>query len=78
MKTYEVTIPIAGHAFLTIEASSEREAIEKAMDEVTLKDVENWECLEQFNKGNVCYCPSPWKAEARLEFEDEEVEDEQN
>lgn len=64
MKTYEVTIPIAGHAFITVEAESEDEAIEIAMGEVSLKHVEEWECLERFNQGNVCYCPHPWEADA--------------
>jgi hypothetical protein len=61
LKTYQVTIPIAGHAFLTVEAESEKEAKEKAFDEVRLDDVDDWEALEQFNRGNVCYCPSPWE-----------------
>lgn len=76
MKTYEVTIPIAGHAFRTVQANSEEEAIEIAMNEVTLQDVENWDCLSKFNQGNVCYCPHPWQVEATLGFGEEE--DEQN
>jgi hypothetical protein len=75
MKTWEVTIPIAGHAYVTVEAESEDKAIEKALDEASLKDVEGWEALERFNQGNVCYCPQPWEAEATLAFsEDEEAE----
>lgn len=64
MTTYNVTIPIGGHAYLVIEAESEDEAISKAMDEVTLAHVDNWEALTRVNKGNVCYFPSPWEAEA--------------
>jgi hypothetical protein len=64
-KTYSVTLPIAGHAFLEVEASSEAEAIEKAMEVVTMDHIESWEALDQFNRGNVCYCPSPWEAEAQ-------------
>lgn len=63
-REYEVTIPIAGHAFLTVVADSEEEAIEKAMGEVTIDQIESWEPVEQFNQGNVCYCPHPWEAEA--------------
>jgi len=75
MKTYEVTIPIAGHAYRTVNAESEEEAIEKALDEASLTDVESWETLRQFNQGNICYCPKPWEAEAHLAFgEDEEDE----
>lgn len=64
MKVFEVTLPIAGHAFLTIEAETEEEAIEKAFDEVTLQNIEEWEALREFNRGNVCYCPQPWEAVA--------------
>ena len=70
-KTYEVTIPIAGHAYLTVEANSEEEAIDIAFGEVSLKDVEEWEALQQFNRGNVCYCPTPWEAEAVCTHDDE-------
>lgn len=64
MKTYNVTLPIGGHAFLTVEANSEEEAIDAAMNEVTLQHLEDWEVLTQVNRGNVCYFPSPWQAEA--------------
>jgi hypothetical protein len=64
MKEYEVTLPIAGHAYLTVEAESEEAAIEKAMGLVTINEIEDWEALTQFHEGNVCHCPSPWEAEA--------------
>jgi hypothetical protein len=64
MAEYNVTIPIAGHAFKTVEADSQEEAIEKAMEELTVDDIGEWEPLMRFNQGNVCYCPSPWEAEA--------------
>lgn len=66
-KTWYVTLPIAGHAYLSVEANSEEEAIEKAFGEVTLTHIENWEALDRFNQGNVCYCPHPWEAEATEE-----------
>jgi len=73
MKNWDVTLPIAGHAYVTVEADSEEEAIEKAFDVVELKHIENWEALTAFNHGNVCHCPSPWEAGAQLAFgEDEE------
>lgn len=71
MKSWDVTIPIAGHAYLTIEADSEEEAIEKALDTVRLSDIENWEGLRQFHQGNICHCPSPWEAEAELVYDSE-------
>lgn len=66
-KTYSVTIPIAGHAFLTVEADSEEQAIEKAFEVVSLNDVEEWEALRKFNSGNVCHCPGPWEVDAQEE-----------
>lgn len=73
MKTYNVIIPIAGHAHIQVEADNEEQAKELAMDKATIDDLEDWECLEQFNRGNVCYCPAPWEIEVECEdYEDEE------
>lgn len=68
MATYSVLIPMAGHICVEVEADSEEAAIEAAFesDDLTLKNVTEWEVLKQFNRGNVCYCPSPWDAEAEL------------
>lgn len=62
-REYNVILPIAGHAYVTVEAESEEEAIEKAFEVEKFDEIE-WEMLEQFNRGNVCYCPSPWEAVA--------------
>ena len=70
MKSWDVTIPIAGHAYLTIEADSEEEAIEKALDTVRLSDIGNWEGLRQFPQ-DICHCPSPWEAEAEQVYDSE-------
>ena len=64
-KTYEVTIPITGIAYLTIEAESEDEAIETAIGEVTIDNLETWEAVRDIHRGNVCYAMQPWSAEAR-------------
>lgn len=61
MKTYDVQIPIAGHAWVTVEAADRDDAISKAMDLATIEKLEEWKPLEQFNQGNVCYCPKPWE-----------------
>lgn len=75
MATYQVTIPIAGHAYVEVEADSEDAAIEQAISKVEFNDIESWEALQQFNQGNVCYCPSPWEAEAEcLDEEEDEKE----
>lgn len=70
MPTYNVTLPIAGHAFVEVEADSEEAAIEAALDAVTRDDIEEWEALREFNRGNVCNCPSPWEATAKMEATD--------
>lgn len=68
---YTVTIPIAGHAVVEVEADSKQEAIEAAIENVTIDDIEDWEAIEQFHQGNVCYCPHPWEAEVEgLEDDD--------
>lgn len=64
---YYVTIPIAGHACLRVEAESEKDAIDKAMEAITIDNIEEWVGLDQFNQGNTCYCPKPWKAQAELD-----------
>lgn len=65
-KTYTVTLPIAGHLVIEVEAENAEAAIQAALvsDQLTSDNIETWEALEQFHQGNVCYCPSPWKAEA--------------
>ena len=75
MKEYNVQIPIAGHAWVTVEAKDAEEAKELAMAKVTIDDVEEWTSLEMFNEGNVCYCPQPW--EITVEGEDDEDEDDE-
>lgn len=75
MKEYYVVLPIAGHAYLTVEAESPEDAIDEAMEIVTIDNVEEWTALEQFNQGNVCYCPQPWTAEADP-VDDDDSEDE--
>lgn len=65
-KIWSVTLPIAGHLYVEVEAENEEEAIEKGFSaEFTDSDVE-WETLYSFCQGNVCHCPSPWKACAEL------------
>lgn len=72
LREWQVTIPIAGHAYLTVEAATEEEAREIALNSVTHDDIETWEQLEQFNEGNVCYCPHPWEIEVVCLSGDEE------
>lgn len=73
-KVYGVLVPIAGHAYVQVTAENEEEAIELALDDVELGDIEEFEALRSVNSGNVCYFPSPWEATAEAEEEEEEEE----
>lgn len=68
MRTYSVTIPVAGHITVAVEAENQEEAKKKAFEvEVTADQIDEWTTLESFVSGNVCHCPSPWKIEATEE-----------
>lgn len=78
MKTSTVTIPMAGHLVIEVEAENAEAAVEAALvsDQLTIDKLENWEALKQFNTGNVCYCPQPWEASAELALGEEPDADE--
>ncbi|WP_424974212.1 hypothetical protein [Dinoroseobacter sp. S124A] len=65
MPTFGVTLPVAGHAWLEVQAEDEDSAIETAMEVVTSEDFVEWEPLRHITQGNVCYAPT-WDAEAVL------------
>ena len=67
MKNYTVTLPIAGHAVVEVEAASEEDAISQAFHTVQRTDIEEWEALEHFNQGNVCFCPLPWEVKVECD-----------
>ena len=55
MPEYEVLVPIAGYALVTVEAEDEKAAIDAAMQkELTIDDIETWEAYEYICEGNVC------------------------
>lgn len=64
MKTYCVNIPVAAHASIEVEAEDEDSAIEKAMEEMTIGNIEEWEPLKIVSEGNFLHFPTPWEAEA--------------
>ena len=66
MKTYIVTIPIAGHVSFEVEAENEDAAKTAAwaMDAGTEGEL-SWETLETFGRGNVCHCPSPCEVDVQ-------------
>ena len=55
MKTYAVTIPIAGFAYIEIEAGSKGEAKEKAFNDITKEHIEEWDCYEHICSKNVLH-----------------------
>lgn len=74
MKTFYVMIPMAGHVCLSVKAESKDKAKEKAFDVAgkalegmltsdseSGADFQNIELLDEVNRGNVCYFPSPWE-----------------
>ena len=65
MKTWNVTIPFAGHLHKTVDANTKEEAIEAAMHDASLEDVESWECYRKFHSGNVCHIDKPWEVETQ-------------
>mgnify|MGYP005806673437 CR=1 FL=1 len=65
MKKYIVTIPIAGHTWVEIEAKNEDEAIEMATGSDDLNKNAEWKILTRFVKGNMCCCPSPGRIEVK-------------
>lgn len=75
MKTFTVTMPIAGHVTFEIEAESEQAAIKAAWETDSGEGEVTWEMLESFSEGNVCHCPSPWEVTAE-EVTTEEKEEE--
>ena len=62
MKEYYLKIPMAGSVEISVEAESEKEAIEKAMNEATIKNVGEWEMFTKIVEGNVLYAPQ-WEIE---------------
>jgi len=64
MKKYYVQIPIAGHLSFEVEAECKEQAIELAFELDSSAGELSYDELSSFNSGNVCHCPSPWKATA--------------
>jgi hypothetical protein len=56
MATYSVKLPISGYVLADVEAASEKEAIQKAMDhDFRLADIEEWQVMEYLSQGNISY-----------------------
>lgn len=56
LEEYQVTLPIVGKLFITVEAESEEDAIRKAFEEKLETDmIEEWEPLKKIVEGNIFY-----------------------
>jgi hypothetical protein len=55
LKTYGVTLPIAGKAYVEVQAANQDDAIDKAMGQCTTANLEEWESHRQIVRGNVFY-----------------------
>lgn len=60
MREYQVTIPVAGHAYLTVQAKDEEDAIAVAMDTVTLSNIE--ECFINLTRVTFAIAQDPGKS----------------
>jgi hypothetical protein len=68
MPKFTVIVPFAGHIEKTVEAATPEEARGKVFEGwsgFAGCDQEDYfydyELLDRFHAGNVCYCPSPWE-----------------
>lgn len=52
---YEVKLPVAGYAMVSVEADTPEKAVEKAFEECTLDNIEEWEAFRKIIRGNVFY-----------------------
>lgn len=57
MKEYEVCLPFTGVIWVTVEANSEKEAIEAAFqsEDLKLENCDEWEAHEEICTGNVLH-----------------------
>lgn len=55
MNIYNITLPLTGIIYKTVEADSEEEAIRLAMEESTLDDIEEWDTHRKIVSGNIFY-----------------------
>jgi hypothetical protein len=46
---------------MKVEAETKEEAREKAFNNASLDDLDDWETLDSVNTGNVCHFPTPWE-----------------
>lgn len=52
-RNWTVSLPVTGIAYVEVVADSEEEAINKALDEVSVEHLETWSAVRQIVTGNV-------------------------
>lgn len=72
-KNYDVCLPISGTIIVTVDADSEEEAIQNALDsdDLIIDNIESWTAHEHIVQGNIFYGERN-DAEADLAFGEEE------
>ena len=71
MKSYEISVPIVGVCYVTVEAETKEEALDLALDEACA--VDEWEALRHVTRGNV-WCsqyPSEATVDSATDMEEE-------
>lgn len=64
MNVYTVTLPVSGKLVVEVQAESEEEAIQIALNAPsTIDDIEEWDVHEHIMEGNCCHAMF-WNAEA--------------
>lgn len=71
MKTYYVDLPVSGRVAVEVEADSEEEAIDKALNSYSIDNLEEWSAERHLVQGNIFYGVL---AEARAQLADGDKE----
>ena len=72
MPRYWVTLPVVGQATIEVEADNNEHAIDVAFENITRDHLEEWECLRNGCRGNVCYLPTHSADVQEIESEDDQ------
>lgn len=58
MARFGVELPIAGYAYVEVEAEDEAAAVDAALaSEIKTSDIQEWDVFKALVRGNVCYAP---------------------
>lgn len=76
MKKYSVSLPFSGYVYVDVEAESEKDAINNALESAQMRcfaegntEIVEWDFFKNIVQGNVCYAPCS-QAEATEQDDD--------